>query len=66
LHGRRREPVTFPATRVTTFPQIMLNELIPDAAVQFAPRQKRTWSQSSRTTLIFAPSRKPQECKRQM
>lgn len=37
LHGRSREPITFPATQVITFPEVTPNELIPDTTFQFAP-----------------------------
>lgn len=32
-----RAPITYPATRVITYPEVTLNEPIPDAAFQFTP-----------------------------
>lgn len=32
-----RVPITYPATRVITYPEVTLNEPIPDAAFQFTP-----------------------------
>ena len=37
LHSRSEPPITFPAARVITYPEVTLNEPIADAAFQFTP-----------------------------
>ena len=37
LQSGRQPPITFPATRVITYPEVVLNEAVPDAAFQFTP-----------------------------
>lgn len=37
LQRGRRDPITYPATRVITYPEVTLNEPVPESVFQFAP-----------------------------
>jgi Redoxin len=56
---RQRKKGSYYSSRhtVITYPEVTLNEPIPESVFQFVLQQKRIWSRSSRTTLIFPRSK---------
>jgi len=59
LNSPNSPPITYPATRISVYPEVVLNEPIPDAEFQFTPPASAQWVLEFSDRARLMPKAKP-------